>query len=127
MSLQGKVALVTGASRGIGAAVAEALAGAGAKVAVAARSTAELNELAKRINGLARTLDVTDSKAVDATVDELAKTCGRLDILVNNAGATERLPASKGDDEWWDRMVRVNVTSAFYVSRAALRHMGEGG
>ncbi len=127
--LAGKVALVTGASRGIGAATAEALAGAGARVVAAARSTKEIETLAERIGkgALARTLDVTDSKAVDACVDEIAKSCGRLDILVNNAGASERKTASQGDDEWWDRMLRANLTSAFYASRAALRHMGEGG
>lgn len=123
MSLQGRVALVTGASRGIGAAIAEALAGSGARVIAAARSTKDLEALAKRIGATARTLDVTDAKAVDACLAEI----GRLDIVVNNAGSSERKSVSTGDDEWWDRMLRVNLTSAFYVSRAALRHMGDGG
>ncbi|HVO32099.1 MAG TPA: SDR family NAD(P)-dependent oxidoreductase [bacterium] len=127
--LAGKVALVTGASRGIGAAIATALARRGARVALCARSTASVEPLAKTLGNasLTRAFDVTDSKAVDAAVDSVARECGRLDIVVNNAGLSERDRASRGSDEWWDRALRVNLTGTFYVSRAALRHLGEGG
>src|SRR5262245_23074898 len=129
MPLDGRVALVTGASRGLGAAIATELAGAGARVVLAARSADAIDALATRLGrgALARPLDVTDSAAVSRTVDEIAATCGRLDIVVNNAGVSERDTVSHGSDEWWDRALRVNLTSAFYVSRAALRHLREGG
>ncbi len=127
--LAGKVALVTGASRGIGESIATALAAAGCRVALAARTTAEIESHAARIgNGaFARTLDVTDSSAVDRVVDEVAATAGGLDIVVNNAGLSERSSIARGSDEWFDRVVRANLTGTFYVCRAALRHLGEGG
>lgn len=126
--LEGRVALVTGASRGLGAAIASALAGAGARVALCARSSGEIETLAKVLpNGaFARTLDVTDSAAVNRVVDDVARSCGRLDVVVNNAGLAERNTVSGGSDEWWDRALRVNLTGAFYVCRAAMRHLGEG-
>lgn len=126
--LDGKVALVTGASRGLGAAIASQLAAAGARVALCARSSGEIEALAKSLpNGaFAKTLDVTDSAAVDRVVDEVARTAGRLDVVVNNAGMSERDTVSHGSDEWWDRVLRVNLTGAFYVCRAAMRHLKEG-
>lgn len=126
--LDGKVALVTGASRGVGAAIASRLAAAGARVALCARSSGEIEALAKRLpNGaFAKTLDVTDSAAVDRVVDDVARTAGRLDVVVNNAGMSERDTVSHGSDEWWDRVLRVNLTGAFYVCRAAMRHLTEG-
>jgi NAD(P)-dependent dehydrogenase (short-subunit alcohol dehydrogenase family) len=129
MRLDGKVALVTGASRGIGAAIAARLAAAGARVALTARSTGEIEKLAKEIGGgaSAHTLDVADAKAVDRVVDAVASAGGRLDIVVNNAGISERSTVAKGSDEWWDRMLRVNLTGSFYVARAALRHLKAGG
>lgn len=123
--LHGKVALVTGASRGIGAATARALAEAGARVALAARSEREIAALAKELpNGaFPAPLDVADSRAVDEVVDEVAAKHGRLDLVVNAAGASERSTVTKGSDEWWERMLRVNLTGAFYVCRAAMRHL----
>ena len=128
--LHGKTALVTGASRGLGAAVARALAEAGARVALTARSEREIESLAGALpNGaFARRLDVTDSAQVDRVVDEVAaKAGGRLDVVVNNAGTTERDTVSHGSDAWWDRVLRVNLTGTFYVCRAAMRHLKEGG
>lgn len=127
--LNGKVALVTGASRGIGAAIAASLAREGCRVALAARTQSAIDELAARLgNGaLARVLDVADSAAVDRVVDEVARVAGRLDILVNAAGLAERDTVSKGSDEWWERGLRVNLSGSFYASRAALRHLREGG
>ena len=126
--LDGKVALVTGASRGLGAAIASGLAAAGARVALCARSSGELEALARSLpNGaFAKTLDVTDSAAVNRVVDEVTRTAGRLDVVVNNAGMSERDTVSHGSDEWWDRVLRVNLTGAFYVCRAAMRHLQEG-
>lgn len=128
-SLSGKVALVTGASRGIGAAIAASLAREGCRVALAARSQRELEALAGRLgNGaFARVLDVGDSAAVDRVVDDVAATAGRLDVLVNGAGLSERSTVSMGTDEWWERVLRVNLTGSFFASRAALRHLREGG
>lgn len=127
--LTGRVALVTGASRGIGAAIAERLVEAGATVALAARSTGELEALRDRLGprASAHTVDVTDAAAVDGLVDGVVAVRGRLDVVVNNAGLSERNTVSQGTDEWWDRMLRVNLTGAFYVSRAALRHLPQGG
>lgn len=123
--LHGKVALVTGASRGIGAATARSLAEAGARVALAARSEREIAALAKELpNGaFALPLDVSDSHAVDEVVDDVAEKGGRLDIVVNAAGVSERNTVSRGGDEWWERMLRVNLTGTFYVCRAAMRHL----
>lgn len=125
--LSGKVALVTGASRGVGASIARSLAEAGARVALCARSRSEIEALANELpNGAtSHVLDVTDSAAVNRVVDEVART--RLDIVVNNAGLAERDTVSHGSDEWWDRVLRVNLTGSFYVCRAAIRHLKSGG
>lgn len=129
LALSGRVALVTGASRGIGAAIAEALADAGARVVLASRSQEAIEAHAARLGrgAIARVLDVTDRSAVDALVDGIARDHGRLDIVVNNAGLSERDTVSRGSDEWWDRALRVNLTGTFYVCRAAMRHLPEGG
>src|SRR5437868_1205768 len=117
--LQGKLALVTGASRGIGEAIVRELARQGATVALAARSKDAIEKIAKDVGGTADVLDVTDSKAVDRVVDSL----GTLDILVNNAGLSERGSVRTGTDEWFERALKVNLTGTFFVSRAALRKM----
>ena len=127
--LAGRVALVTGASRGIGAEIAKALAHAGARVALAARSNDAIVRLAAELpNGaVARQLDVTDRAAVDRVVDEVASIEGRLDIVVNNAGLSVRDTISHGSDAWWEDAIRVNLTAPFFVCRAAMRHLREGG
>lgn len=126
--LDGTVALVTGASSGIGAATARALAADGATVAIAARRKDRLEELAKTIDadgGTAFVLeaDVTDEAAardaVQRTVDEL----GRLDTLVNNAGMMLLGPIENAPVDEWQRMVQINVLGLLYMTHAALPHL----
>jgi NADP-dependent 3-hydroxy acid dehydrogenase YdfG len=127
-SLDGTVALVTGASSGIGEATARALASQGAKVAVAARRLERLERLAGEIGGeghtaLAIQSDVTDQEqaiaAVDRTVDEL----GRLDILVNNAGQMLLGPIEDAPTEEWDRMIDLNLKGLINTTHAAVPHL----
>jgi NADP-dependent 3-hydroxy acid dehydrogenase YdfG len=126
--LDGTVALVTGASSGIGEATAKALASHGAKVAVAARRLERLERLAAEIGGrghaaLAIESDITEQKqaiaAVDRTVDEL----GRLDIVVNNAGVMLLGPIEDAPTEEWDRMIDLNLKGLIYTTHAALPHL----
>jgi NADP-dependent 3-hydroxy acid dehydrogenase YdfG len=127
-SLEGTVALVTGASSGIGEATALALADQGAKVAVAARRLERLERLAAQIGGgghtaLAIESDITDQaqaiNAVDRTVDEL----GRLDIVVNNAGQMLLGPIEGAPTEEWDRMIDLNLKGLINTTHAALPHL----
>jgi NADP-dependent 3-hydroxy acid dehydrogenase YdfG len=127
-SLEGTVALVTGASSGIGEATARALASHGAKVAVAARRLERLERLAGEIGGAGHTAlairsDITEQKqaiaAVDRTVDEL----GRLDIVVNNAGVMLLGPIEDAPTEEWDRMIDLNLKGLIYTTHAALPHL----
>jgi NADP-dependent 3-hydroxy acid dehydrogenase YdfG len=121
--LDGTVALVTGASSGIGEATARALAEQGAKVAVAARRKERLDALAGEIDGLAIETDVTDQeqakRAVQQTVDEL----GRLDTLINNAGVMLLGPAVGAPTEEWDRMIDLNLKGLLYCADAAVPHL----
>src|SRR6185503_16638512 len=100
--LEGKLALVTGGGRGIGAAVARALAGAGARVVVCGRKRADLDALAGEISGEAIACDLADRAATDAMLERLG--CGVIDILVNNAGAAESAPLEATTDPLWDRI-----------------------
>src|SRR6185436_19545265 len=132
--LTGKVALVTGASRGLGAAMAAGLAAAGAEVAIhASEKLPTATEAAIVDNGgRARgfVADLSDRKAADALLGAVLASFGRVDILVNNAGICPRKPAADHDDEIWDRVIEVNLTSVFRLSRAVGRHLierGEGG
>lgn len=130
-SLEGKTALVTGASRGIGAAIALAFAEAGADVALAARSTADIESLAGKIEALGRkataiTCDVTDVDQCFATVGTAIETLGTLDILVNNAGGTKFMaPAIDTRIDGWHKAIRLNLDSVFYFCQAAGKHMAE--
>jgi NADP-dependent 3-hydroxy acid dehydrogenase YdfG len=126
--LQGTVALVTGASSGIGAAAAAALADRGAAVACVARRKDRLEALAERIaaeGGTARVFvaDVTDADQAHEVVDRAVRDLGRLDILVNNAGALRRGPFLDGPVADWDLMVRLNVLGSLYCAHAALPHL----
>jgi NADP-dependent 3-hydroxy acid dehydrogenase YdfG len=118
--LNGTVALVTGASSGIGEATARALAQRGAKVAVAARRRDRLDALAGEIDALVIDADITDRDqaiaAVNRTVDEL----GRLDTVVNNAGVMLLGDAESAPLEEWDRMVAINVLGLLYIAHAAI-------
>jgi NAD(P)-dependent dehydrogenase (short-subunit alcohol dehydrogenase family) len=123
IDLANKVALVTGASRGIGFGLAEAMARAGAKVAVAARSLSELQPLAASIGGLAVPLDVTRVSSIEAAVERVVSELGTLDILVNNAGLGANHPALEVSEADWDEMMAVNLKGLFFCCQAAGRHM----
>jgi NAD(P)-dependent dehydrogenase (short-subunit alcohol dehydrogenase family) len=127
MSLDGRVALITGGGRGIGAAVARRLAGQGARVAVAGRGRAELELVAAELDGRAFVVDLLDRAATDRALAEIAAAMGRVDILVNNAGAAETAPLGKTDDAMWDRMMALNVTAPFRLTRALVPEMVKAG
>ncbi|MEV6238179.1 SDR family oxidoreductase [Lentzea sp. NPDC051838] len=119
-SLEGKAALITGGSRGIGAAVASKLVSLGARVAVTYQNT-------KPDNGFAIQADSEDPQAVVAAVEEAAQEFGRLDILVNNAAVFQVGPLDDLGQEEFDRTMAINVRAPFLASRAAARHMHDGG
>jgi NAD(P)-dependent dehydrogenase (short-subunit alcohol dehydrogenase family) len=122
-SLDGQVALVTGASYGIGRGLAQALAAAGARVVVAARSLSPITELAREIDGFALRLDVADVPAIQAGVNTVAERFGRLDVLVNNAGLGENHDALDVTEADWDRLMAVNLKGLFFCCQAAARVM----
>ena len=131
--LEGKIALVTGGSRGIGAAIAKRLAADGANVAItytkgaeAAASVVEEIERAGR-KAIAIQADATDAAAVQAAVEKTVATLGRLDVLVNNAGTA--IPKRFEDTTLaeLDRMIDLNVRGFFVATQAALKHMNNGG
>ena len=129
-SAKGRVALVTGASRGLGLAMAEALAGAGATVLLNGRQAATLEAAAAalRAKGLdvqPLPFDVADAAACREGMAELLRRHGRLDILVNNAGIQHRVPVVAWTDADFERVVAVNLTSCFRLAREAARSMLE--
>jgi NAD(P)-dependent dehydrogenase (short-subunit alcohol dehydrogenase family) len=127
--LAGRTALITGGARGIGYCCAEALLEAGARVAIADRDPAALDEAhgalaAKGHEVETFALDVTDSDEVTRVIDAWAARAGRLDILVNNAGiARSEIAAEDMEDERWLNVLDVNLNGAFWCARAAGRHM----
>jgi 2-deoxy-D-gluconate 3-dehydrogenase len=130
LRLEGKCALVVGASRGLGRAMALALAEAGANVGVAARSLDALEALAAEIHAhdvktSALQVDVTDSASVDGMVEQMRERFGRLDILVNSAGVAWTARVVDTDDETWKRIIDTNLTGTFYCCRAAAKVMIE--
>lgn len=122
-SLRGRVALVTGASRGLGLAMARALANAGAHVVVNARDAVALAEAADQMGAEAMAFDVTDSKVARTALEDIAARHGKLDILVNNAGIQHRRAITDWEDEDFDRVIAVNLTSCFRLARDAVRIM----
>lgn len=122
--LTGRRALVTGASQGIGLALATGLAAAGAEVVLNARDAGRLSAAAAGIAG-ARTLpfDVTDRAGVTAAIDGFEAAVGPIDILVNNAGIQHRAPLQDFPPEAFDRLMSVNVTAVFTVAQVVARHM----
>jgi 3-oxoacyl-[acyl-carrier protein] reductase len=131
--LAGKVAIVTGGSRGIGAAIVKRLAADGATVAFTyASSPQKADELARVIESagggvLAIRADSANVEAVKYAVAETVKTFGRLDILVNNAGVAAMAPIDEFSPDEFDRLVAVNIKGLFVATKEAVRHMGEGG
>ena len=126
INLQGEIALVTGASRGIGAAIADALAAAGAKVIGTATSESGAAAISARMaahGGVGRVLDVGSSESVDALVESIAKEFGAIGILVNNAGITRDGLLMRMKDEDWDAILNTNLSSIYRTSKAAMRGM----
>jgi NADP-dependent 3-hydroxy acid dehydrogenase YdfG len=131
--LDGKVAVITGASSGIGEATAEVLAAEGASIVVAARREDRLSDLVERINGknggkaLSVECDVTDEEQAHALIQRAKDELGRVDILVNNAGVMQLSKIEKGLSDEWRTMFNVNVLGLLYVTDAAVQVMKEQG
>jgi len=128
--LTGRVALVTGAGRGIGAGIAVAFAEAGADVVCAARTEAQIEETAARVRSLGRRAlavrcDVTDPASLERLVEASLAELGRLDVLVNNAGGTPPRPALATSLEFFERAYRFNTTSAFLLTKLCVPRMVE--
>ena len=128
VDLSGQVALVTGASQGLGRAIAEALAAAGASVALVARNVGKLAEVAAGIRAAGGTAmelpcDVSKGEAVAAVVEQVVEKLGRIDILVNNAGVTRDTLLPRMSDEEWDEVLTTNLRGPFLFMRAASRPM----
>jgi 3-oxoacyl-[acyl-carrier protein] reductase len=132
-ALEGKVALVTGASRGIGAAIAKRLAVEGANVAITyARDAQAAEAVVKSIEGSGRKAfavqaDATDVAAVKGAVEQTVKAFGHIDVLVNNAGTAIPKPFEEALLDELNRMIDINVRGVFVATQAALKHMPDGG
>lgn len=129
-SLSGRIAIVTGAGRGIGKGIAVTFAEAGADIVAVARTQEEINRTVKEIHArgrkaLAVTADVTDSKQVEGMVDETLKQFGVIDILINNAGGSSgaRIPPLEMTEEIWDKCIALNLKSVFLCTKAVSKVM----
>jgi gluconate 5-dehydrogenase len=120
-SLDGKTALVTGASRGIGLALGHGLAQAGAKVIFSGRDIAALPA-----GETVAALDVSDFASIEATVAAITAAHGRIDILVNNAGVEEVCPSLDVTEALWDKIIGTNLKGAFFIAQAVARQMAPG-
>jgi 3-oxoacyl-[acyl-carrier protein] reductase len=131
--LEGKIALITGGSRGIGAAIAKRLAADGAKVAITytkgSDAASAVVKAIERAGGKAIAIqaDATNADAVKAAVEKTVATFGRLDVLVNNAGTAIPKPFVESTLEEMDRVLDINVRGVFVATQAALKHMSQGG
>jgi 3-oxoacyl-[acyl-carrier protein] reductase len=131
--LEGKIALITGGSRGIGAAIAKRLAADGAHVAVTySKDASSASAIVKSIEGnggkaVAIQADAVDPEAIRAAVEKAVSTLGGLDILVNNAGVAIPKPFEQATLEELDRVLDINVRGTFIATQAALKHMKSGG
>ena len=124
--LSGKIALVTGASRGIGAAIADTLAQAGATVIGTATSDSGAATIGERLaqwNGQGRALNAAEADGIENLIADIEKEFGKLDILVNNAGITRDNLLMRMKEEEWDEIMQVNLKSVFRASKAVLRGM----
>jgi 3-oxoacyl-[acyl-carrier protein] reductase len=126
--LTGQVALITGGGRGIGASIARELAGAGARVAVAARTKEQVEDVAREVGGLALELDVTDQAGIERAVAETERELGPIDLLCANAGigGPDGAPWEVEPADWW-RVFEVNVLGVFLCTRAVVPGMLERG
>ena len=130
--LTGRVAMVTGSTRGLGENSAMALAKAGADVAVCGRNTEDLKRVSDAIKALGRdsegfVLDVTSKKSVHEGVDRILQRFGKIDILMNNAGLNHREPAIDYPEDAWDLVISTNLKGYFLVAQAVAPHMLERG
>src|SRR6185369_2111109 len=126
--LTGKVALVTGASRGLGQQLARALAGAGADLAITSRTRASLQPFADEIHTLGRRvatveLDIRDESSIETAVAEAIEQLGQIDILLNNAGCNIRKRAVDVSWDDWNTILDTNLRGTFFVAQAVARHM----
>lgn len=129
-SLQGKSAVVTGASRGIGRGIAAALARAGARVALLGRDQATLAAAANEVasaGAVQIVADVSDVSSIGAAFQEISRQFGRLDILINNAGIEQVCPSTDVGEALWDRIVGTNLKGAFFCAQQAATLMSGGG
>lgn len=130
--LDGKVTLVTGGSRGIGKAIALAMAGAGADVALLGREVSTLNEVAAEIQAMGRKtacvqLDIANVDGIQGAVDQVIAELGSIDILVNNAGLNIRKEVLEYTPDEWDFVMNANLRGAFFLTKACGEHMKERG
>jgi 3-oxoacyl-[acyl-carrier protein] reductase len=131
--LEGKIALITGGSRGIGAAIAKRLAADGASIAITyakdGKAASAVVQAIENAGGKAVAIqaEATDPEAVKSAVEQTAKTFGRIDVLVNNAGTAIPKPFEETTLEDMDRMIDINLRGTFVATQAALRHMPSGG
>src|SRR2546425_11946417 len=129
--LDGRVALITGGNRGLGFAMAKALAGAGADVVVTSRQLEKAQQSASAIaaatgrRALGLAVDVTDAQQVEAMIQTIIQAFGRIDILINNAGINIRKPIEEFDEASWDLVQATNLKAPFLCSRAVARRMKE--
>ena len=130
--LTGRVALVTGASRGLGQVFGRALARAGADLVITSRNRADLESFQAEIESLGRravplALDVRDTESIASMAEKALEACDRIDILVNNAGCNVRKPALDVSPDDWDTVLDTNLRGMFFVSQAIARSMTEAG
>lgn len=131
-SLDGRVALVTGSSQGIGFSIAKGLAEAGAQIVLNARNTEKLSEARDKITGIGHSchisaFDVTEARDVAAAVQVIEERVGPIEILVNNAGMQKRAPFVDFDHGDWDRIIATNLSSVFHVTQAVAKRMVQRG
>jgi NAD(P)-dependent dehydrogenase (short-subunit alcohol dehydrogenase family) len=131
-SLDNKVAVVTGASRGVGQTIAAALASAGARVALLGRDANTLDAAAKQLTGQGKqaipiTADVSNTAEISPALGQVISHYGRLDILVNNAGMEQVCPSLEVSEALWDRILGTNLKGAFFCSQRAAALMTQGG